>query len=80
VTRRTRDPVASYNERVKLMATSVNALGLGVLAYGLLRPLVETQAVFELGVAVWTAVGLVLHGISHYILTQISRGEDLDRI
>ena len=38
---RRRDELAAHNERVKLQATTSNAVGLAVLALGVVRPLID---------------------------------------
>ncbi|MGQ0567604.1 MAG: hypothetical protein ACT4OK_21415 [Gemmobacter sp.] len=62
------DPVAEWNERVKLFAGFVSALGLGVFGFGVLRPLTEDLSSLSLLTIWWILVGLVLHGSSHYVL------------
>jgi hypothetical protein len=56
------------NERVKLFANSVNAVGLGLVAIAVLRPITETGSDDYALVGLWALVGLALHGLSHYIL------------
>ena len=69
----TRDPIASYNERVKLLAGFVNAIALGLIGFAILRPLVESLANASPSTVWWGVAGLALHGISHYILGQIRK-------
>jgi hypothetical protein len=60
------------NERVKLFANFVSAIGLGLIALAVLRPLIETGSENYWQVAVWAMTGLALHGLSHYILGNMS--------
>jgi hypothetical protein len=64
------DPVAIHNERMKLVAASVNALGLALLALGALQPLVVSGAAPSPG---WTVVGLALHGVAHYVFGRLRK-------
>ena len=41
MTRTVRDPLATDNERVKLLANSMNAIGLGLIGFAILRPLAD---------------------------------------
>ena len=73
-----RDPVAAHNERVKLMATSLNAIGLGLIGFAILRPLTENPAGLGLTSLWWAAAGLVVHGVSHYVLERPMQKDDRD--
>lgn len=65
------DPVAAFNERVKLRATSLNAIGLGVVAYGAIRPLIDAEP----AVALWRPLGgLALHACAHHVLGALRKG------
>ena len=55
------------NERLKLLANFVSALGLGLIAIAVLRPLFDTGGDLR-RIALWAFAGLALHGMSHYIL------------
>jgi hypothetical protein len=68
-----RDPLAAYNERVKLLANFINAIGLGLIGFAILRPLTEDLGNASLSTLSWRAVGLALHGFSHYVLTLIRK-------
>lgn len=70
-----RRAVAVHNERVKLFAGFVNAIGLGLIGFAVLRPLTEDMAAIGTITAVWGLAGLFLHGIFHYILAML-RTED----
>ncbi len=65
---RRRDPLAAYNERVKLRATFLNALAIGFLGFAFLRPLVEGTLTLNLLTLAFLATGLVLHRAADYIL------------
>ena len=68
-----RDPLAANNERVKLFASFVNAVALGLIGFAILRPLVEDIANASLSTLWWGLTGLALHGFSHYILGLIRK-------
>lgn len=68
-----RDPLAANNERVKLFASFVNAVALGLIGFAILRPLVEDIANASLSALWWGLTGLALHGFSHYILGLIRK-------
>lgn len=69
-----RDDLLAFNERVKLLANFVNALGLGLIGFAILRPLTESLASGASWAALgWGIVGLAMHGLSHYILGNIRR-------
>lgn len=55
------------NERLKLLANFIGAIGLGLIAIAVLRPLFETGG-DPLRIALWALAGLALHGSAHYIL------------
>lgn len=67
------DPIATSNERVKLLAGFVNAVALGLIGFAILRPLTESLANASFSTLWWGIVGLALHGISHYILGPIRK-------
>ena len=56
------------NERLKLLANFINAIGLGLIAIAVLRPIFETGSGDYLLVFLWAVAELALHGIAHYIL------------
>lgn len=69
-----RDDLAVFNERVKLLAGFVNAIGLGLIGFAILRPLTESLASGATWAALgWGAVGLAMHGLSLYILGNLRR-------
>lgn len=63
-----RDALATFNERVKLLATSVTTVGLGMIGLAVIRPLIESLDRFTLNAGSWLLAGLVMHALSHYIL------------
>ncbi|WP_435168193.1 hypothetical protein [Falsirhodobacter sp. 1013] len=69
-----RDPLASYNERVKLVASFYNAIGLGMIAVGVLRPLSEGTGISALSISVWIVGGLAFHVLALYILRYMKKG------
>ena len=75
---RTRDPLAAFNERVKLFSTTVNALGLGVVGFAVLRPLTESFANATVKTALWAVAGLALHLFAHYILRTLRKETALE--
>ncbi len=58
------DPIAIHNERVKLVANSVNALAIGSVGFAVLRPLTTNLDSFGLYMIPWFAVGIGLHLIA----------------
>jgi hypothetical protein len=71
-----RDPLATHNERVKLFSGFLNALGLGLIGFAILRPLTgDGPGVTAISVY-WGVSGLVLHGVAHYILRYLEQGDD----
>ena len=67
------DPVASWNERMKIMAGFVNAIGLGLIGFAVLRPLAEEITRVSLSALWWWIAGLSLHAVSHYILGHLRK-------
>lgn len=55
------------NERAKLFANFLTALGVGLVAIGVFRPAFETGG-DPWWMGVWFLVGLALHGLAHYVL------------
>jgi hypothetical protein len=53
---------------VKLMAGFVNAIGLGLIGFAILRPVTGNIANLTLPTAARGMVGLTLHGVSHFSL------------
>ena len=71
--RTVRDPLATNNERVKLLANSINAVGLGLFGFAILRPLAEDITSAGLSTLWWGLGGLAFHCLSHYVLGMIRR-------
>ncbi len=65
---RLRDDLLAHNERVKLFAGFLNAIGLGLIGFAVLRPLIENAMNADLATLWWTMGGLAMHALSHYIL------------
>ncbi|MGL6210371.1 MAG: hypothetical protein ACRC14_11150 [Paracoccaceae bacterium] len=63
-----RDTILSWNERVKLFANFLNAIGLGLIGFAVLKPLTEDITKLSTLTVSWGLVGLVLHAISLYTL------------
>jgi len=70
---RSRDPLATHNERVKLQSAFLNNIGLGFIGFAVLRPLVENTARFDGMFFPWMATGLVLHLTARYILRYLEK-------
>lgn len=68
---RRRDELGAHNERVKLTATTINAIGLAFVALGIIRPFVDDSTTPSLTSVVFGVIGLVSHGAAHYILKQL---------
>lgn len=76
--RRVRDPLATYNERVKLAATAVNASALGLLGFAVLRPATEDILSLDRSAAGWGAIALAVHVLAHYMLGHLRKEIDDD--
>lgn len=70
-----RDAILVYNERVKLFSTFTNALALGLIGFAILRPLTGAAPGMAASALWWGLAGLVLHGVSHYILGYLKKEE-----
>lgn len=68
---RRRDRLAAFNERAKLAANSVNAVGLAFIGLGFVRPIVDTATELTWNTAGYLATGLALHAVAHYIVGQV---------
>ena len=67
-----RDKIGAFNERVKLRATSINAIGLAFAAVGAVQPIVESRQP-DLDTLGWTVGALVLHAIANYIVSGVRK-------
>lgn len=71
-----RRAVAIHNERVKLFSGFVNAIGLGLIGFAVLRPLTLNFAEASSLTVIWGFAGLFLHGVSHYVLRMLRTEEN----
>ena len=62
------DLLARHNERVKLFGGFINAIGLGLIGFAVLRPLSENISNASVATLWWGLTGLAMHGVSHYVL------------
>lgn len=76
---RSRDPIATHNERTKLFASFVNAIAIGLIGFAVLRPLTENPISVTLLSAWWGLAGLALHALSHYVLRYLIQRDDEGR-
>jgi hypothetical protein len=58
---------------VKLFPGFLNAVGLGLIAFALIRPLVEQGAVLGRITLWWSVAGLALHAAAHYVLGMLRK-------
>jgi Co/Zn/Cd efflux system component len=68
-----RDKLVAFNERVKLFAGFLNAIGLGLIGFAVLRPLSETPSNPTWAVVWWGVIGLAMYAVSHYILERLRK-------
>lgn len=68
-----RDPLATHNERMKLIAGFINAIGLGLIGFAVLRPISENLANARLSTLWWMLAGLAMHVLSLYILKYLRK-------
>lgn len=68
-----RDEIAIHNERVKLRANTANAIALGLIGFGLLRPLTDNPSGLDWSAALWLIAGLAIHAMAGYILKGMRR-------
>ncbi|NNE52671.1 MAG: hypothetical protein HKN30_09745 [Sulfitobacter sp.] len=66
--RRTRDRLATFNERVKLLAGFFNTIGLGFVGFAFIRLLVDGTIAFDPVLVAFTMTGVAMHAMAHYIL------------
>lgn len=71
--RRGPDPTAIHNERMKLLASYMNALSIGLVGFALLRPLVENLETLNFTTLWWCGLAFAFHGLAHYILGRIEK-------
>lgn len=70
-----RDDITVRNERLKLGANAVNALGLGMVDFAILRPASESFDLLRQQAWLWGVGGLALHVSGHYILGYIKKAK-----
>ena len=78
MTRLVRDRAAIRNERIKLFAGLWNAVGLGLIAFAVLRPAVEDANLLSGLSILWAAGGVACHGVAHYIMGWLTKEADDD--
>ncbi|SDX96860.1 hypothetical protein [Citreimonas salinaria] len=72
---RLRDDIVVHNERVKLFSGFLNAIGLGLIGFAVLRPLTADAVSMGVSTLWWGLTGLVLHAVAHYILGMMRKAE-----
>jgi hypothetical protein len=61
------DPILSWNERLKLVAAFLNAIGLGMIGFAVLKPLTGDITKMSVLSLWWGLAGLAVHTISPYV-------------
>ncbi|MBM2575966.1 hypothetical protein JQC91_06590 [Jannaschia sp. Os4] len=61
-------------ERIKLVAGSLNTVGLAFVGFALVRPLVERTNV-EIDALIYGGIAFALHGAAHYVLKRLDGAE-----
>lgn len=69
----THDPILSWNERVKLVATFLNAIGLGLIGFAVLKPLTDDITKISAASLWWGLAALAFHAISFYMLGKLRK-------
>jgi hypothetical protein len=72
----TRDQLATHNDRLKLFANFLNAVGLGFIGFAVLRPLTDVPITVTWLSAWWGGCGLAFHGLALYVLKYLRREVD----
>ena len=67
-----RDPRTIRNERIKLGSSFLNAIGLTLIAFALLRPITQDLSALTPLSFFWVGMGLVLHFGAHVMLGRLS--------
>lgn len=65
-------------ERIKLVATTANTVGLAFVGFALVRPLVEGDPLGWDAVT-FSALAFAAHGVAHYVLGKLDGGSHVDR-
>jgi len=73
------DALLIRNERIKLLAGFLNTLAIGLIAYALVRPLIDATGVTRLA-WLWGVMGLAMHGLAHYVLGQLRKERRNDEL
>lgn len=73
--RKGHDALATFNERVKLLASSVNTVGLGMIGLAVIRPLIDSLDNATSKAGSWLAAGLVMHVLSNYSLRYLRKDQ-----
>ena len=75
---RERDQLGVFNERIKLLANTFNALAIGLVGFALLRPLVEDLSTLSPLTLWWVLTAIVFHVLSHYVLGRLEKEDEDD--
>ena len=75
---RRRDELLVWNERVKLFAGFLNAVGLGLVGFAVLRPITEDATLLSLLSVGWGLAGFACHGAAHYVLGKLVKEQNDD--
>lgn len=73
-----RDLIASYNERTKLTAQAVQNLGLGVIGFAVVQPLVLGTTGFSVRFFVAGVFGVAMLALARYLVGRIIREKKND--
>lgn len=68
------DPIAAFNEKLKLRATSLNAIAIGLFGFAFIRPATDDVSLLSFASIAWTLIALVLHTLGAYILSDMRKG------
>ncbi|MGI3170804.1 hypothetical protein ACRARG_16765 [Pseudooceanicola sp. C21-150M6] len=68
-----KDRLTIWNERVKLFAGFLNTIGIGMIGFSVLRPVIEEKAIPESLGWVWAAAGIVMHLCAHYVMGRMRK-------
>lgn len=72
ITRICCDMRPSSTERIKLIAATLNGVGLGVAGFGVLRPMVDSASVVTDAAVGWSLAGFfALHAMALYALGKL---------
>ena len=75
---RRRDDLAIHNERVKLVVTILNAVGLAFFGLGVARPLADGTVPITPMIAVHLTVGVAAVATAYIVLGQIKTDDEAD--